>query len=336
MKHREAAHAWAHDNYNRNGEIAGSRIFATQHNRTIYSYGTHFPIARRTNSPAFPVLFTSRGYSVSTSKHIGYVRNAVSHLSLFYCENPADGEAAILRAGWQELVRNGMPALESARRDVVAMQTRISARAAKGLPVSDFLSRRLEELEGRVAGKSVSIAERIAELERFRGAFSLSHKDYGKETDKLRRTFKGSDLAKVSDKLAARAAKDKRAAEKARKAYEAEQLKAAAERMEQWLAGESVSPPYYGGPARLRVMGDRVETSQGARVTCKAALSLFAIAARCRESGKEWTCPPETPVDVNGYPLTSITAAGDVTIGCHTLEFAEMARIEPATRAAIA
>src|SRR5260370_32447533 len=46
---------------------------------TIYSYGTHFPIARHVTSKGGrrAVLFTTRGYSVTTSGHCSSVRQAI-------------------------------------------------------------------------------------------------------------------------------------------------------------------------------------------------------------------------------------------------------------------
>lgn len=56
----------------------GSNLFID--GDTIFSYGYHFPIARRTEE-LFEgkqiVLFTLAGYSISTSKHICYVRSAL-------------------------------------------------------------------------------------------------------------------------------------------------------------------------------------------------------------------------------------------------------------------
>ena len=43
----------------------------------IYSYGYHFPIAKHIKKDV--ILFTSKGYSVSTSKHQSYTRQAIPH-----------------------------------------------------------------------------------------------------------------------------------------------------------------------------------------------------------------------------------------------------------------
>ena len=51
----------------------------------IYSYGSHFPIARHVNGH---VLMTTRNYSNTTSCHKSTVVNAAYHLPIIYCVNP--------------------------------------------------------------------------------------------------------------------------------------------------------------------------------------------------------------------------------------------------------
>lgn len=52
----------------------------------IYSYGYHFCIAKRVGRGT--ILFTTRGYSPSTSRHISYVASACSHMDKVYCYDP--------------------------------------------------------------------------------------------------------------------------------------------------------------------------------------------------------------------------------------------------------
>ena len=56
---------------------------------TIYSYGSHFPIAKHIEyEGAKALLFTERGYSRTTSEHIIAVSQATSHLNKIYCYSP--------------------------------------------------------------------------------------------------------------------------------------------------------------------------------------------------------------------------------------------------------
>ena len=56
---------------------------------TIYSYGGHFPIAKHIEKDGErAVLFTTRGYSNTTARHISVTRQAASHLNVIKCYNP--------------------------------------------------------------------------------------------------------------------------------------------------------------------------------------------------------------------------------------------------------
>ena len=62
----------------------GSNIFIE--GDTIYSYGRHFAMAKRHGYNTY--LFTNRGYSNSTAKHLSHLRGALSGANLIFCENP--------------------------------------------------------------------------------------------------------------------------------------------------------------------------------------------------------------------------------------------------------
>lgn len=54
--------------------------------KSIYSYGSHFCIAKFIDSKT--LLFTERTYSNTTAKHISVVSYATSHIDKIYCFNP--------------------------------------------------------------------------------------------------------------------------------------------------------------------------------------------------------------------------------------------------------
>jgi hypothetical protein len=73
--HSEVAHIWAQRSQQQG--TAGNIFFEKN---KIYSYGYHYELARFEKSH---VVINDTGYSVSTSKHIGIVRGAVSHYEEF-------------------------------------------------------------------------------------------------------------------------------------------------------------------------------------------------------------------------------------------------------------
>ena len=86
MNNKELAHLWA--NKSRQSGT-GSHMFIS--GDTIYSYGSHFPIARHYKGV---VLFTSQSYSSTTAKHKSYVRGACSHLTVYTVSNVMDNPGA--------------------------------------------------------------------------------------------------------------------------------------------------------------------------------------------------------------------------------------------------
>ena len=82
------AHLWANKAQDGARESGGRFYF---HGDTIYSYGTHFPIARHVdNKRGRAVLFTTRDYSVTTSGHKWTVLGACKHLTVFHVQHPTD------------------------------------------------------------------------------------------------------------------------------------------------------------------------------------------------------------------------------------------------------
>src|SRR5690348_11351714 len=72
----EIAHLWAHRTQDAARNPQGNFYFSGD---TIYSYGSHFPIARHIKGAhgADGVFFTSRSYSNTTAKHVSYTRRSL-------------------------------------------------------------------------------------------------------------------------------------------------------------------------------------------------------------------------------------------------------------------
>lgn len=76
----EVAHIWASQGQDSGRNKGGNLYFQGM---TIYSYGSHFPIATIWNKDNHIVFFTSRGYSNTTSGHKIYVRGSIRHKKIF-------------------------------------------------------------------------------------------------------------------------------------------------------------------------------------------------------------------------------------------------------------
>jgi hypothetical protein len=81
------AHLWANKQQSEARNSNNSYYF---YDNTIYSYGSHFPIAKHVINEAgeIAVLFTTRTYSNTTAKHINITRQSVRNRNIIYCNFP--------------------------------------------------------------------------------------------------------------------------------------------------------------------------------------------------------------------------------------------------------
>jgi hypothetical protein len=117
----EIAHLWAHKTQGDARNQQGNFYFDGD---TIYSYGSHFPIARHVTGAngAQAVLMTTRGYSSTTSGHISLVRRSIPHgVPVFNTDRVLDHPEDVITCYRAELT--------SALRDAVAPRLRDTTRA---------------------------------------------------------------------------------------------------------------------------------------------------------------------------------------------------------------
>ena len=109
----------------------------------------------------------------------------------------------------------------------------------------------------------------------------------------------------------------------AQKQAEAEAL--AAKRLTAWMAGDtSVSSYTFRNLAvRLRILGNEVQTTQGASIPIADAIALWPIIERCRKGDKSFTPRHK----LGNYQLTKIREDGGIVVGCHDIKYSELARM---------
>ena len=84
------AHLWANRSQDSARNAGGNFYFQGD---TVFSYGSHFPIARHVETRrGSAVLFTTRDYSVTTSGHKWTVLGACKHLTVFHVQHPTDSD----------------------------------------------------------------------------------------------------------------------------------------------------------------------------------------------------------------------------------------------------
>lgn len=237
MDNRQVGHVWAQQ---KKESGKGSNFYFE--GATIYSYGGHFPIARFTTDAHGQqcILFTTRSYSVTTSKHITYTRGAIHGLDIpvYYVNDPSRVPSV---ADAETLKERAIETLLKASRARVYKDSMIQS--ARGLEAQFFALCK---------------------------AFKIKHKDA------RRKSILSKDGIARMQKEAAAAAKKLAAETKRREAARAAEIK---EAREKWMTGEENGLPYYAAePVMLRIKGAELETSRGAIVPLDAARSLFELA----------------------------------------------------------
>lgn len=130
-----------------------------------------------------------------------------------------------------------------------------------------------------------------------------------------------SAIAQAREAATARAADERRQKnEQAREARAAKKFAALAfpEQLATWRAGGRLFPGSHSGPVYLRLVGDTVETSRGARVPLPDALALYRALAPVADRG---VALPELSV---GHYRGVYLRNAVVTIGCHNIPWTEI------------
>lgn len=283
----EVAHLWAHQTQSEARNAHGTIWFR---GKTIYSYGEHFPIACfvENGQGEQAVLFTTRTYSVTTAKHMGWVRGAMRHISPVF-HVPLESHR------WMRDKQSPADYVASYRQRIEEKQNAV-ARARK---------------ESTREWAFHSLTGLVYEANRFADFFSLSDRfEVLEDFDGLRQS-----LAKVgADKL------------KAEKARLAEIARESAEKIERWKAGERVDLPYSLERIYLRIEGEELVTSRGARVPVSHAKRVLGIVRAVREKGEGYQRNGHT-IHLGHYAVDSIDVEGNIKAGCHRVEWAEIERI---------
>lgn len=287
----EIPHLWAHQSQDEARNSTGSLYFEGP---TIYSYGSHFPIARHATNERGEraVLFTTAHHSVTTSGHCSAVARAVPpDLPVFRVPH--------IQRSWGDLPNHA---------DNI-----------------DSYVRRISELLGKAKRARV-------------------HRDWHQREalglrEQLRRYVAFFDLSDIavpeSDELDALQAwimaheeEERQRREEAARLAEEERRREQAEQIQRFREGDPNASYIPGVSPMLRVVGDEVQTSLGARFPMSHARRGLALICRVRESGQEYVLNGHT-IHLGHYVIDRIESDGTVHAGCHVVKWEEIERIIP-------
>jgi hypothetical protein len=294
----EIPHLWAHRTQEEARNRQGNLYFTGD---TIYSYGSHFPIARHVASEAGEraVLFTTSTYSVTTSSHCSAVRSAIpSGIRVFHVPNVCHGRYTGSELTADDHAGNLADYAERMEKHVIT-----SARARSSYAKEWNLE------------QAVGLRDEAVAYCAFFG-LSVPHIPEVPELD--------------SDALTAiRKREAQRAAEKAEqtKRERAEAFVRQQELITKWRVGQ-YSGYFYDVPTMLRIDGDQVVTSRGARFPVSHAKRALAFVRKVRESGQAYVRNGHT-IHLGPYAIDRIEPDGTVKAGCHVVSWEEIERIAP-------
>jgi hypothetical protein len=168
MNNTQVAHKFAH------GSAASGSNFFSPDGETLYSYGHHFPVARRLSAPGEPgrFLLTSRGYSQSTSRHISYAHRAI--FGEIIIADPAEWPALAALTPAEFEAERGRRSAESEAKAREAQVKREALRAAR-LDMSPAAVARREK--ARAQRQAAAIRKGSALLARWRAGEYLDYKE---------------------------------------------------------------------------------------------------------------------------------------------------------------
>lgn len=316
------AHVWAQQNQDSGRSHNGNYSFD---GRVLYSYTT--AIARFTEdaSGRRVALVTSRTYSQTTSsKHMPPIWRALR--GSVYFRVPDVG--AVLLGG-RDHARNLAYLVEQFR------EAERRFRGRRKVYAQDVAAH-IREWLGREWAIAMDYAEafgleRPADLPADFTALDVLAAEIAamrEQREAARNTPEA--IAKREVEAAKRAERKERAEAEARRV----QMLKDSERRAEWLAGGRIH--YRGtteaGGAFLRVMGDKLETSQGAVVPLADAIKVFRFVKLCRERGEGWT-RNGARIPVGGFQVDRIDASGNFKAGCHFIEWPEI--VSAATMAGV-
>lgn len=283
----EVAHIWAQQSQEEGINPQGNFYFK---NESIYSYGSHYEIARfHKHKGETVVLLNNKGYSPTTNGHICNVRSAVSHLRVI-------SSSYGIGTGWG----SGQDNLRRYTNDIKC-ELRSLAKARKP---QIYIS---------------NIKGIIAELQQWQELFPKSYRVKKKDFPLLYDIIKKGDDYFDTDTVAHLKATEKKE-EQARKRKAKEQAKRDAEQLrvniEEFKTFEKNNVWNSGNTAYLRVNNTHVQTSKGLSFTHDECLMFYAM----------WKTNPSELVGNTIFDRYRVTQADDkgFTAGCHTISADEM------------
>lgn len=297
----EIPHLWYHKTQSE-ARNAGRNLYFE--GDTIFSYGGHFPIARHVKQGRKDaVLFTTKGYSVTTSGHKSSVRQAIPDTATVFSVPRVGSE-------WSDNVGH----VEN---------------------LAHFVTESKDSL-GKAGRARANGKWALDAAFAFRDTARQYAKFFKVPTPNFDFLPTGKALAGLREQIAERA--ERHTASQALAGQREEARRAERHRIEMldfaeksilWRAGNPNVRLPWGADTLLRISGNEVETSRGARVPVSHAIALLAVVRKVVKRGEEFT-PNGHTLHIGPYAVDKIETDGTLHAGCHVIKFAEIQTLAPA------
>jgi hypothetical protein len=294
----EIPHLWAHKTQSTGRNAQGNLYFE---NDSIFSYGRHYEIARHVQTKqGNAVLLNCESNSVTTNGQVSAVRQAI----------PPDVQVFCI----PELTGNQV----SGR-----MHEKTLKYYASQIEKHLLLAVRARSIHAKESNHETA-QKLTAERNQYVRFFHLRLKPLADvpalDSDQLEQMKK-----KEAKRLKAETAKAKQA--------RAERLLKLAGCIQDWRngIGDSWALPY-DVPTMLRINGDEIETSKGAKVPMSHAKRALTLVRAVISRGESWQTNGHT-CHVGNYKLDRIETDGTLKAGCHVIARNEWELIAPALEA---
>ena len=340
----EIPHLWAHQTQASARNPQGSLFFE---GRTIYSYRTSWPLAAlrpHKKRPAL-VLTNCERCSVTTAQHQSAVNLAVSHLTAIAVPSPAlnDHRSAGDQHGGNiaHLFKRAADYLTKAQRamthSTVAWRRREAMQAladARTYCAHFGIRRKIPDFPAAEWDAALARAQAIENPDPVRDAKRLKARE-------RRQAAARKGLEHIFNSYCAEV-------EAFNAAYAAANLPTSAEHWRatgQWQSRlTDLRAPYLPWKMRrkvselftlpevandrprdtlLRVNGDQIETSRGARIPLDHAPRIWALVQACRNTGRAYTRNGHTE-HAGQYAIDAVDTDGTLRAGCHSIKYAEL------------
>jgi hypothetical protein len=324
----EVPHKWAHQTQIRARNPQGNLFFE---GTVLYSYRTSYPIAQifpRVKAPSmrigdeFFVLIRADRYSVTTAGHINDASRAASHLARVTVPNVVPESRADHRANFDYLLEQANAALKRAQRSMSVHTAEWAVSAARVAHADAAAYSAFFGLRWAVPAAPDSTYDAAVQRARRIENPDPASKDKRERASAARKAAKAATQEYIEEM--------QRSVRAARRAKDFYRIGAA---RSSWRLGDAWGEDYEAlrtSAVMLRVDGEQIETSWGARIPLAAAPMVWNMVKRAREFGpfnaaQSAYAPARFKPRIGDYPLDRIDADGTLVAGCHTIPYSELA-----------